>query len=79
MIRSKKAMIAAGAIALLVVTWTVVLTIGFVVRPSLPVWVGIVTAAAILSEVALWIGAAVAGVAVFQKVRDRLRLRSGRA
>lgn len=79
MIRSKKAMIAAGIVALLVVTWTAVLAIGFIVRPSLPVWFGIVTAAAIVSEIALWIGAAVAGIALFQKVRDRLRLRSRRA
>ena len=72
-------MLVAAIVALLIVTWGVVLAVGFIVRPSLPVWLGIVAAAAILSEIALWIGTAVAGIALFQKVRDRLRLRSRRA
>lgn len=78
MIRSKRTIAAAIAVGLLVLTWTGVLIVGFLFRPSLAVWVGIVTAAAIATEIALWVGAGIAGIALFQKVRNRIRLRSGR-
>jgi len=75
---SKKAIAAVAAVALLTVTWAAVLIVGFFFRPSLTLWVGIVTAAAIATEVALWVGAGIAGIAIFQRIRNRLRLRSGR-
>jgi hypothetical protein len=79
MTRNKKAIAAIAAIALLVITWSIVLVVGVFFRPSLPVWVAIVTAAALATEAALWIGAGIAGITLFQKVRNRLRLRSGGA
>ncbi len=79
MTRNKKTIAAVAAVALLVLTWSVVLIVGFFFRPSLTVWIGIVTAAALATEAALWIGAGIAGITLFQKIRNRVRLRSGRA
>ena len=78
MTRNKK-LIAAAAIGLLVATWAIVLVIGLFFEPSLALWLGIVTAAALATEAALWVGAAFAGIALFAKVRARLRLRGGPA
>lgn len=78
MTRNKKAIAAIAAVALLVLTWSAVLIVGVFFEPDLALWVGIVTAAAIATEAALWVGAGIAGIALFQRIRDRLRLRSGR-
>ena len=75
---SKKAIAAIAAVVLLIITWSTVLVVGFFFRPSLALWFGIVTAAAIATEIALWVGAGIAGIAVFQRIRERLRLRSSR-
>jgi hypothetical protein len=70
MTRSKKVIAALAAVALLVLTWAAVLIVGLFFKPSLAVWFGIVTAAAIATEVALWVGAAIAGIALFQHIRN---------
>lgn len=64
-----------AAIGLLAVTWGAMLVIGLFFEPSTTTWVAIVTAAALATEIAMWIGASIAGITVFQKIRDRLRLR----
>ena len=75
MIRGNKAIAAVAAIVLLILTWGAVLIVGIFFEPSLALWAGIVTAAALATEGALWIGAGIAGIAVFQRIRNRLRFR----
>jgi hypothetical protein len=70
-----KRLAACAAVALLGITWLAVLVIGLFFEPSKAAWFAIVTAAAIATEVAFWLGATIAGITVFAKLRARLRLR----
>jgi hypothetical protein len=63
------------AFGLLALTWFAVLVVGVFFEPSRAAWLGIVTAAAIATEVAIWVGASIAGIALFARVREKLRLR----
>lgn len=73
---NRKTVAALSAVGLLMLTWSAVLVVGFLFRPSLNVWIGIVTAAAIATEIALWIGAGIAGIALFKRVRNRIWMRT---
>jgi hypothetical protein len=67
--------ILAVAGAILVAAWAAV-AVGYVYRPSLPVWVAIVTTAAVASEGFLWVAAGVFGWGFLAKRRAALgRLR----
>jgi hypothetical protein len=70
-----KRIAAFAAFGLLAATWLTVVVVGAFFEPSKAVWIAIVTAAAIATEVALWLGATIAGITLFEKLRARLRLR----
>ena len=70
---SKRLLLAASALALLVCGWAAVAVGALVYEPSGTQWVMIVTFAAVATEVALYIGAALLGIEALQRARNWLR------
>jgi hypothetical protein len=68
---------ALGALAIVLLAWIGVAASWFLLHPSLAQWTLIVTAAALVTEAMLWVGAALLGIAAFARVRGWLRLRRG--
>lgn len=81
MIRSNKTKILLGGllIAAVALAWTGVGLAKWVFQAPDVVLVGVVIAAALLTEVALWIGGAVLGVTALSKASTWMRLRSQRS
>jgi hypothetical protein len=65
----------AALVALVVFSWTGVAAAALLFELTTRQWVVAVAAAAVVTEVALYVGAVVLGIAVLQRVRSRLRLR----
>lgn len=70
-----KLLIGLAALALVLVAWTGVALAYFLFDPTLAQWTVIVTIAAVATEVAVWIGAAILGISALQRLRRWTRLR----
>ena len=75
MLNGKKKLIAAGAIALVVLAWLGAGAAFLIFEPTLAQWTLIVTAAALATEAALWIGAVLLGIEAIGRLRARLRFK----
>ena len=75
MLNGKKKLIAAGVIALVVLAWLGVGAALMFLEPTLAQWTLIVTAAAVATEAALWIGAVLLGIEAIGRLRARLRFK----
>ena len=69
MVKSKKLLIGAGLLGIVVLAWTGALLAFLLLEPTLAQWTAIVTAAAIVTEVALWIGVALLGLTALNRFR----------
>ena len=78
MVKSKKLLIGACLVGIVVLAWTGALLAFLLIKPTLAQWTLIVTAAAIVSEVAMWIGVALLGLTVLDRFRIWSRLRGSR-
>jgi len=78
MMKSKKLLFGALLVGIVVLAWTGALLAFLLLQPTLAQWTLIVTAAAIVSEVALWIGVALLGLTAFNRFRIWARLRRAR-
>lgn len=78
MMKSKKLLIGACLVGLVVVAWTGALLAFLLLHPTLAQWTLIVTAAAIVSEVAMWMGVALLGLTALNRFRIWERLRGKR-
>ena len=78
MVKSKKLLIGAGLLGTVILAWTGALLAFLLLDPTLAQWTAIVTAAAIVSEVALWIGVALLGLTALNRFRIWSRLRGPR-
>lgn len=78
MVKSKKLLIGALLLGLVVLAWTGVFLVWLLFSPTLTQWTLAVTAAAIVSEVAMWIGVALLGVTALDRFRIWTRLRKTR-
>lgn len=78
MVKSKKLLIGAGLLGLVVLAWTGALFAFLLLDPTLAQWTLIITAAAIVSEVAMWIGVALLGLTALNRFRIWARLRGTR-
>ena len=78
MMKSKKLLIGAGLVGIVILAWTGALVAFLLIKPTLAQWTLIVTAAAIVSEVAMWIGVALVGLTAFERFRIWSRLRKTR-
>lgn len=61
-----------AAAAFVVLAWSA-LGVGYFLKPSMAVWVVLVTIAAISLEVLFWVGAGVLGWSIFAKRREALQ------
>ena len=77
-VKSKKLLIGACLVGLVVLAWTGALLAFLLLDPTLAQWTLIVTAAAIVSEVAMWIGVALLGLTALDRFRIWARLRGTR-
>jgi len=75
MLNGKKKLIAAGAIALVALAWLGVGAALLFFEPTLAQWTLIVTAAAVATEAAMWIGAVLLGIEAIGRLRARLRFK----
>jgi len=78
MVKSKRLLIGALLAGIVVLAWTGALLAFLLLHPTLAQWTLIVTAAAIVSEVALWIGVALLGLTALNRFRIWARLRGTR-
>lgn len=78
MVKSKKVLIGALLLGLVVLAWTGVFLVWLLFSPTLTQWTLAVTAAAIVSEVAMWIGVALVGITALDRFRIWTRLRKTR-
>lgn len=78
MVKSKKLLVGAALVGLVVLAWTGPLLAFLLLDPTLAQWTLIVTAAAIVSEIALWIGVALLGLTALDRFRIWARLRGTR-
>ena len=75
MLNGKKKLIAAGLLAFVVLVWVGVAAAFVLLEPNLAQWTMIVTAAAVASEAAMWVGAVLLGIEAIQRLRARMRFR----
>ena len=75
--KNRKLLIGLGAFGVAVLAWLGAAAAWFFFDPSLAQWTMIVTVAALATELALWVGAAVLGITALQRVRNWMRLRRG--
>lgn len=78
MVKSKKLLIGGLLLGLVVLAWTAVFLVWLLATPTLTQWTLTVTAAAIVSEVALWIAVALLGITALNRFRIWTRLRKPR-
>jgi hypothetical protein len=76
MLNTKKKMLAVGLVSIVALTWLGVFVALRFFEPSLAQKTLIITVAAVISEVALWIGAAVLGITALNRFRVSSLLRS---
>ena len=76
--KSKKLLIGLAALTLVVLAWTAVLLTYVLFDPTLAQWTLVVTIAAIATEVAAWVGAAILGITALQRCSAWFRLRGAR-
>ncbi len=75
MINGKKKLLAAILLGLVVAVWTAAAAAFFLLEPSLAQWTLIVTAAALATEGAMWVGAVLLGIEAIRRLRARIWLR----
>ncbi len=78
MVKSKRLLIGAFLVGLVVLAWTGVFLVWLLLSPTLAQWTLAVTAAAIVSEFAMWIGVALLGITALDRFRIWTRLRRTR-
>lgn len=78
MLKSKKLLIGAGLVGLVILVWAGAFLALILFKPNLAQWTLIVTAAAIVSEIAMWIGVALLGLTALNRFRIWTRLRGSR-
>ena len=78
MLTSKKLLIGAGLVGIVVLAWAGAFLALILFKPNLAQWTLIVTAAAITSEVAMWIGVALLGLTALNRFRIWSHLRRTR-
>ncbi|MDQ8757970.1 hypothetical protein RCO27_17225 [Sphingosinicella sp. LHD-64] len=78
MVKSNKLLIGAGLLGLVILAWTGALIAFLLLKPTLAQWTLIVTMAAIVTEVAMWIGVALLGFTALDRFRIWARLRGTR-
>ena len=78
MLNEKKKLIAFGLLGLVVLVWAGAAASLVLFEPTIAQWTLIVTAAALATEAALWIGAVLLGIEAIQRLRARLRLKRPR-
>lgn len=64
--------------AFVLLVWVAVMLVYILRHPTLAEWTLIVTAAAVATEVAVWVGAAILGISALQRVWGWIRLRRPR-
>ncbi len=72
--RNKK-LIAVALLGLVVLVWAGAAAALFLFEPSIAQWTLIVTAAALATEGAMWVGAVLLGIEAIRRVRSRLWMR----
>ena len=75
MATSKKKLAAAVLIGIVVLVWAGAFLALYLFKPNLAEWTAIVTACALISEVAMWAGVALLGVTALDRFRIWTRLR----
>lgn len=78
MVKSKKLIIAASLLGIVVLAWTGALLAFLLVKPTLAQWTLIVTGAVIVTEIAMWAGVALLGLTALDRFRVWKRLRAKR-
>ena len=78
MVKSKKLLIGIGLLGLVVLAWTGALLALLLFNPTLAQWTLIVTVAAVVTEVAMWLGVALLGLTALNRFRIWARLRRTR-
>lgn len=78
MMKSKKLIFGAFLLGIVVLAWAGALVAFLLFDPTLAQWTLIVTAAAIVSEIAMWIGVALLGFTALNRFRIWARLRGTR-
>jgi Sec-independent protein secretion pathway component TatC len=78
MVKSNKLMIGASLLGLVILAWTGALIAFLLLKPTLAQWTLIVTTAAIVTEIAMWIGVALLGLTALNRFRIWARLRGTR-
>lgn len=75
MIKGKKKLLAAILLGLVVTVWTAAAAALVLLEPTLAQWTLIVTAAALATEGAMWVGAVLLGIEAIRRLRARIWLR----
>jgi hypothetical protein len=75
MINGRKKLLAAILLGLVATVWAAAVTALFLLEPTLAQWTMIVTAAALATEGAMWIGAVLLGIEAIRRLRARIWLR----
>lgn len=75
MVKSKKTLAAAALVGIVVLVWAGAFLALVLFRPNLAQWTAIVTACAVISEIAMWAGVALLGVTALDRFRIWTRLR----
>jgi hypothetical protein len=75
MLNGKKKAVALALLAFVALVWIGVAASLLLLEPSLAQWTLIVTAAALASEGAMWVGAVLLGIEAIARLRAKFRLR----
>lgn len=63
-----------AVLGLLVLPWIGVAIVWLLFEPTAAHWVLVITAAAVATEIGLYVGAALLGLSAFERIRNRLHL-----
>jgi hypothetical protein len=78
MLNQKKKLIAFGLLGLVALVWAGAAAALALFEPSIAQWTLIVTAAALATEGAMWVGAVLLGIEAIRRLRARIWLRRAR-
>jgi len=78
MLNEKKKLIAFGLLGFVALVWAGAAASLVLLEPTIAQWALIVTAAALATEAALWIGAVLLGIEAIRRLRARLWLKRSR-
>ena len=78
MLQTKKKLIGAVLLGVVALAWAGAFLALVLYKPDIAQWTLIVTAAAVVTEVAMWMGVALLGITALDKLRIWTRLRRAR-